>query len=332
MTPRHPLLATLSCTALLGALGQLSAQGEVPVTSAAKHKAAQDKGTQLVRIKLPKAKKILLLSGRRSHGYGAHEFNAGNLLMARLLEARFEGLQVKVFLKGAWPKPEEFQGVDSVVIFCNGGGGHMVNKHLDGFDKLMKRGVGAAFLHYGVETVEGRPSEMFIQWIGGHFERFWSVNPHWVARFETLPEHPTCNGVQPFEANDEWYFNMRFRPKMAGVTPILSAVAPLSTIRRKDGPHSGNPAVRKAVKAKKPQHVAWVFDRPDGGRGFGFTGLHFHWNLADDNFRKLVLNAIAWTAKIEIPKAGIVTPRPTRVELEANLDYPKPKKKRKGKR
>ena len=32
--------------------------------------------------------------------------------------------------------------------------------------------------------------------------------------------------------------------------------------------------------------MAWAYVRPDGGRGFGFTGLHKHSNLADDNFRR----------------------------------------------
>ena len=275
-------------------------------------------------IELRQPKKILLISGRKSHGYGSHEFNAGNLLIEKLLQSRFKGLTTKVFLNSAWPETQDFADVDSVVLFCNGGGGHLVNGRLEQFDELMKRGVGAAFLHYGVETVSGRPSEMFIEWIGGHFERFWSVNPTWVADFESLPKHPITRGVAPFQARDEWYFHMRFRPKMAGVTPILSAVAPASTMRRRDGPHSGNPAVRKVVKNKIPQHVGWAFDREDGGRGFGFTGLHYHWNFKDDDFRKLVLNAIAWTAKIDIPADGIVTPTPTEAELEANQDYKKP--------
>jgi len=38
-------------------------------------------------------------------------------------------------------------------------------------------------------------------------------------------------------------------------------------------------------------------DRPEGGRGFGFTGLHKHDNLADDNMRTLLLNAVAWVTK-----------------------------------
>jgi len=117
-----------------------------------------------------------------------------------------------------------------------------------------------------------------------------------------FPEHPVTHGVKPFEVNDEWYFHMRFRDQMQGVTPILSAHPPASTMKRGDGPHSGNPAVRKAVASGEPQHVAWVAERPGGGRGFGFTGGHYHWNWGDDNFRKLVLNAVLWVAGVEVPE------------------------------
>ena len=65
--------------------------------------------------------------------------------------------------------------------------------------------------------------------------------------------------------------------------------------------------------------LAWVVERPDGGRGFGFTGGHFHKNWGDANFHKLVLNAILWTAGLDVPAAGVerqVTPE----ELKENLD------------
>ena len=99
---------------------------------------------------------------------------------------------------------------------------------------------------------------------------------------------------------------MRFRDGMKGVTPILSALPPKETLSRRDGPHSGNPHVRSAVlDRKESQHVAWATERADGGRGFGFTGGHVHWNWGDPNFRKLVLNAIVWSAKAEVPKDGV---------------------------
>jgi type 1 glutamine amidotransferase len=95
---------------------------------------------------------------------------------------------------------------------------------------------------------------------------------------------------------------------------------------RKDGPHEGNPEVRKAVERGEPQHVAWAAERPGGGRGFGFTGAHFHRNWGNPNFRKIVLNAIVWTAKMEVPASGIAS-EVTPAELEQNLD---PKGRRKS--
>ena len=64
-------------------------------------------------------------------------------------------------------------------------------------------------------------------------------------------------------------------------------------------------AVREAVAKGLPQHVAWAFDRPDGGRGFGFTGLHNHLNWRNPNFRKVSLNAVLWLAKAEVPAGGV---------------------------
>ena len=82
--------------------------------------------------------------------------------------------------------------------------------------------------------------------------------------------------------------------------------------------------MRRAVAAGEPQVVAWAFERPDGGRGFGFTGGHFHRNWGDDDFRTIVLNAIVWIAHGEVPSGGVPSATPTPQELEANQDEPKP--------
>jgi hypothetical protein len=125
--------------------------------------------------------------------------------------------------------------------------------------------------------------------------------------------------VQPFKTEDEWYFHMRFREGMKGVTPILTAVPGPSTTKRNDGPHEGNPAVRELVERGEPQCVAWAVERVGGGRGFGLTGGHFHRNWGDENFRKLVLNAILWTARVQVPENGVAsTLKPN--QLTENLD------------
>jgi len=137
--------------------------------------------------------------------------------------------------------------------------------------------------------------------------------------------HPVTRGVQPFKANDEWYYHMRFPEGMRGVTPILSAVPPDKTRGRigANEPHGGNPEVQKHMG--QPEHVMWAYDRPDGGRGFGFTGAHYHKNWADDNYRKVVLNALLWMSKVEVPKDGVassVTPE----QIMMNLDDKRQKK------
>jgi type 1 glutamine amidotransferase len=151
------------------------------------------------------------------------------------------------------------------------------------------------------------------------------VNPHWTIKNAVLAkDHPVTRGVQPFEINDEWYFFMRFRPEMKGVTPILSAVAPPETMSRGDGSHSGNKHVRESVKRGDLQALCWAAERDGGGRGFGFTGGHVHWNWGNDDFRKLILNAISWIAKAEVPEGGVSSKTPSREDLEANQDEPKP--------
>ncbi len=268
--------------------------------------------------------KILFIAGTRSHGWFNHEHYAGSMLLAKAINDA--GIPVEtVVIRKSWPADEkQLEGVATIVVFCTGGRRHLLNPHIEKVDAYMKKGVGLVCLHYGVETNKGKNGDAFLRWMGGYFETHWSVNPHWVAEFKKLPNHPIARGVKPFTIYDEWYYHMRFSKDMKNVTPILSAHPPKSTLRRRDGAHSGNPHVRKAVADGKIQHVAWAFERPGGGRGFGFTGAHFHINWAHDQFRKVVLNAIVWTAKIEVPKDGVPSKRPDAAALEANQTYRKP--------
>lgn len=270
-------------------------------------------------------KEVLFIAGKPSHGFGAHEHNAGCLLLAKELKAAMPEIECDVHLNG-WPQDASiFDDVDCIVMYSDGGGGHMVIPHLAEVDALAQKGVGIVCIHYAVEVPKGEVGEKFLDWIGGYFEMHWSVNPHWTAKYDKLPDHPISRGVQPFEINDEWYYHMRFREGMKGVTPILTALPPKESLARPDGGHSGNPHVRQAVlERKEPQHMAWAAEREGGGRGFGFTGGHNHWNWGDPNFRKVMLNAIVWCAQGEVPKNGVESPAVTIEALEANMD-PKPK-------
>ena len=264
--------------------------------------------------------KVVLIAGRPSHGPGDHEFNAGVSLLAKCLR-EYGGVE-PVIVRGGWPTDEKvFEGAKSVVFFMDGGGGHPMIQ-ADRLERVMKplmeKGVGLVCLHYAVEVPKGKPGDAFLDWLGGYYESGFSTNPHWIAEVKSLPDHPTTRGVKPFSLNDEWYFNIRFRPNMKGIVPIV--VAKPSDETRKGVSAAPRGPYQHILEAKGREEVlGWAVERPDGGRGFGFTGAHFHRNFGDPNFRKLVLNAILWTAKLEVPSTGVaseVSPE----ELKKDLD------------
>ncbi len=278
----------------------------------------------LSTLSAAETKHILMIAGKPSHGPAQHEHNAGTQLLAKCLKESGLPLDVKFHLNAEWPSQQELDQADTIVIYADGGAGHpaLQDDHLAQLAKEMQRGCGLVCLHYAVEVPITPGGPEFKQWLGGYFEPNWSVNPHWLADYKELPKHPVTSGVKPFATEDEWYFHMRFRDSMKGVTPILTAIAPDSTMNRKDGPHEGNPTVREEVKNKVPQTTSWAVQRDDGGRGFGFCGGHFHMGWGNNDQRKLVLNAIVWTAHLEVPKDGVQS-SVTEDELKQNLD-PKP--------
>ncbi|HEX3150222.1 MAG TPA: ThuA domain-containing protein [Gemmataceae bacterium] len=265
------------------------------------------------------SKKLVLIAGKPSHGPGAHEFNAGVQLLAKCLSG-FPGLEVSVNLNG-WPKHRDvFDGAAGILIYADGGEHHpaVLNDNLAFLGNLMAKGVGLMCAHYGVEVSKDKGGKEFQDWIGGYYENAWSCNPMWKPEFKEFPKHPIANSVKPFAVEDEWYFNMRFRPDMKGITGVLTATPPDKV---RDGPYVYPHGPYKHIQEAKgrPEHMMWATERADGGRGVGFTGGHFHTNWKNDNFRKAVLNALVWICKLEVPKDGVAS-SVNDEEIKANLD------------
>jgi len=278
----------------------------------------------LLHANSEKPKKLVLIAGTPSHGPGDHEFNAGVLLLDMCLKS-VTGLQTVVFTNG-YPKDDSaLDTADGILCYADGGANHPLvrDKRLERVGKLMAKGVGLMCAHYGVEVLADVGGKEFKDWIGGYYEHMFSCIPMWRPEFKEFPNHPICNGVKPFAVRDEWYFNMRFRDGMKGMTPILSA-KPSDEVR--DGPYVYPKGPYDHIQNAKGRSEAmmWAADRPDGGRGVGFTGGHFHRNWADDNFRKVVLNALLWICKMDVPKVG-VSSTVGAGDMTANLD-PKGKK------
>lgn len=277
-------------------------------------------------------RRIVLIAGHPSHPPGMHEFRAGCLLLQRCL-AQTPGIQVEVFSNG-WPtqvtvdgtmvdNDRALDGAAAVLIYADGGGGHpaIQRGHMAVLDRLAAQGVGLGFAHFGVEVPKGAPGAAMHRWIGGYYEHEFSVNPMWSPDFTRFPTHPITRGVQPFSNRDEWYFNMRWVTDASArekVVPLLVAT-PGDQVRQ--GPYVYPPGPYPHIVAAKGQAetMMWAFERPDGGRGFGFTGGHTHANWGNPNQRKIVLNALLWAAHVEVPANGVESVV-TDADLHLNLD------------
>jgi len=263
-------------------------------------------------------KQIVFVHGKASHGYGGHAYGAAFRMLARILNEKVPAVNAVVV-----QDDQDLRVLDEAdAIVLGSDGGRLVKTLGDRLEPLMEKGVGLACIHYTVDPADPKAVKRLIAWIGGAYERHWSVNPHWEAEFKSFPDHPVARGLKPFKSQDEWYYHMRFAEDMKGVVPILSAVPPERTRQGKDGAHSGNPHVR--ARTGMAEVVGWVYQRPGGGRGFGFTGMHTHWNWAQDSYRKSVLNAMVWIAGAEVPPQGVPSKTPTLEQLEADLGKPRP--------
>ena len=283
-------------------------------------------------------KRIAIIAGRPSHPPGMHEFRAGSLLLKKCLDT-VSGITTVVYSNG-WPEASSaLEGADAVVIYADGGGGHPAIKgdHKKILGDLAYKGVGLGFMHYGVEIPSTNGGPEFLEWIGGYYEHQYSVNPMWSPKFEKFPGHAVTRGVKPFSNRDEWYFNMRFRPptlnndasrqgvaasKVTGLTAILVAT-PSDEVRKGPYVYPKGPYDHIVKESGREETMMWVYERSNGGRGFGFTGGHTHANWGNPEQRKVVLNAMLWLAKADVPANGVEC-AVTDDDLKQNLD---PKKR-----
>jgi len=271
----------------------------------------------------PENRKLVLIAGKISHGPGDHEFRAGSLLLKKCLE-KTAGLEVVVVPNG-WPEDVKvFDGATAVVIYADGGGGHpfIQGDHAKVIGELAKKGVGIGMMHYGVEVPKDKGGPEFLEWTGGYYESAYSCNPMWSPDYQKFPGHPATRGVKPFSTQDEWYMSIRFRPGMKDVTSLLVA-RPSDQVRKGPYVYPKGPYDHIVAASGQDETMMWCTERADGGRGFGFTGGHRHKNWGNDSQRKIVLNALVWLCKIEVPAGGVESTA-TDEDLAANLD---PKKK-----
>ena len=254
----------------------------------------------------------VLLAGDRAgdHPAGTHEYLASLQSLVRDLEPA--GVRCTV-VEGGWPEDEALLDDADTIVLYSDGADRDPSRHpllaepgrVARVDELAERGCGVVVLHWATIVPNDGIGDRYLEWIGGHFDHQTGDAPNgWRSRIthaETTAHldvlaHPIQRGLPvSWTQRDEWYYALRVRP---GADPILFAEL--------EG---------------RSQLVAWAYESPEltttdptPRRGFGFTGGHHLDNFEDPDCRRLLLNAILWTAGAEVPEDGVpVTPRPVAV-------------------
>jgi hypothetical protein len=256
----------------------------------------------------PQLAKIVLLAGGPSSKAMAHEYFAGCALLMDWLKQQ-PGVW-PVMARG-WPADERvLEGAKCVVYFGDGGGKQPFAepKRWAVFSRLMAGGAGLVLLHQAMDFPAGPDGEKIKGWLGGVYHSDIGSRGHWDMEFKTIAAHEVTRGVKPFAAPaDGWLYNLHFAEK--GVIPLLADTVP-------DKSRSTADAKKHVGRAEV---MAWAYTRPDGARGFGFTGADLHQSWSYESQRTLVLNGILWSARLPVPTGG-ARAKFDPASLERNLD------------
>lgn len=232
-------------------------------------------------------KRVLLLGqGPDGHPFATHEYRSGLAILQKCLD-RVDGLQATLieadepFRAG----PELIDRADGVVLYLSEGAKWLQQDaaRLAALQRLGARGGACVCLHWAMGCRDAQYIEKFVQLFGGCHggpDRKYAVV---TATTEIAdPKHPIMTRVEPLTLEDEFYYRLKFVQPAASVTPLL----------------------RVAIEGES-HSVAWAWERPDKGRSFGFSGLHFHKNWQHESYRRMVTQGIVWTLKLPVPPEGL---------------------------
>jgi hypothetical protein len=210
-----------------------------------------------------------------------------------------------------WPKNEAvLQGARVILYYGDGGGKQpfIEPQRWAAFSKLMDSGVGFVLLHQAVDFPADANAPKIKGWLGAVFHSDIGNRGHWDMDLKTAGRHAVLNGVSSFSApGDGWLYNLHFAEE--GFTPLLVGAVPDKSRTTADAKsHTGRDEV-----------IAWAFQRPGGGRGFGFTGADLHKSWSYESQRKLVVNGILWAAGLEVSAGGAKMDF-SETDLNRNLD------------
>jgi Trehalose utilisation len=236
-------------------------------------------------------KKLLLVGcGPDGHPPQTHEYMDWLKVLEKCLKGT-PGLEVTL-VKSIEPwreGPELMARADGVVLFISEGARWLQQdpKRLEALRQVAARKGGLAVIHWGMGTKDAKYIDNFVKLFGachGGPDRKYKVLETEV-KLAAL-DHPAARGLPgKFRIKEEFYYRLKRVKPATGLTPLVTAAI--------DG---------------KDEMVGWVWARPDGGRSFGFSGLHFHANWGREEYRRLVAQSVLWTLGLPIPEKGLSVP------------------------
>jgi len=268
--------------------------------------------------------RVLIVVGPSNHPPGTHEVAAGGRLVKHCLEhaENVPGLQVD--LVTAWPNDRPGLARYATVVFS---GDRFPPEEMPDRDRIMAdlaammdHGCGMVCFHYatglGANHVKPDGDHPLLRWMGGYFA---TRCPHHQSIARVYPaatiepaasDHPVLRGWKAFTVHDEPYIKNYFGPQglANNVTALATSMLP--------------------PEAPQREVVGWAVTRADGGRGAGIVMPHFYRNWQNADLRMLIINAICWSAGVEIPAEGVRTPQPDLAAFEPAAIEPPPAKNR----
>jgi glutathione peroxidase len=246
----------------------------------------------------PDKPKILIVAHAPDHPVGEHEYLGDAKVLAKCIEQN----GATAVISDGWPEASRLEGIQGLVIHVREGG-TMLYKNRETAEKVLARGVGLTVLHWGTGASEEAGS-WWTRTLGGWFRKPPEISKYIVEQttIRCVQEgHPIGNGWEPIEIKDEWYVKLLMAPESE---PLI---------------------VGRVSGEEYP--LGWTFERPgsNGGRSFGFVGLHFHDALKNEAYRRMIVNGILWSARVDVPESG------AKVEItEDDLKLPPREEKKKA--
>ena len=230
-----------------------------------------------------------------------HMYEDGARVLKKCLE---QTAGVEVMLSNTWPgnrgvQLEMKKDLDVIVLYGDPGPTTLLVDYKPEVMELINKGVGIVAIHWSTGITVGNWvrlgrvddgwKDQIIPWLnimgglGGI-----GFNETTTSTIEKMDSsNPIQRGVQPFELREEYFVN----------PTILSFAEPLFDVKLRLG------------EQEKRSIVAWAYQRMNGrqntnGRSFGTVLGHYYADWGIEDFRRLVVNGILWSAHLEIPVNG----------------------------